>query len=132
EYTNVFAGQIRSWLMGNATKRPQYVVLFPDIPSRVNTDNTPGNYTFDLDGGPCYPYPQRHSVQYQLASWCMAGWMPFVTSLHVGDTNACRAYIDKVTFIGTNYSPGKLLIGGYAGSYGNTNYYFDETVIDYY
>jgi hypothetical protein len=30
-------------------------------------------------------------------------------------------------FFGTNYSPGKLIISGNAGGYGNTNYYFDGT-----
>ena len=56
EYTNVFAAQVQSWLAGNPTKRPQYVILFPDIPSRVNTNNTPGQYDESW-------YGPRYSVQ---------------------------------------------------------------------
>src|SRR6266851_2247315 len=38
EYTNLFLPQVTSWLTTNPTKRPQYVVLFLDVPSRVNTN----------------------------------------------------------------------------------------------
>jgi hypothetical protein len=37
----------------------------------------------------------------------------------------CEAYIDKLAFISTNYSPGRLIISANAGGYGDTNYYFD-------
>jgi hypothetical protein len=53
---------------------------------------------------------------------------PFVTHLNMGDTNACRAYIDKLAFIGTNYSPGKAVLSASAGGYGNTNWYFDDGI----
>jgi hypothetical protein len=44
----------------------------------------------------------------------------------MGGTNDCIAYINKLAYIGTNYSPGKLIISASAGGYGNTNYYFDN------
>ncbi len=127
EYTNVFAAQVQAWLAANPTKRPQYVILFYDIPSRVNTNNTPGVYAYDLSGGPYYPYPQRASVQYQLSTSCAAGWYPFVTSINMGSTNDCIAYINKLAFIGTNYSSGNLLISASVGGYANTNYCLDDT-----
>lgn len=37
----------------------------------------------------------------------------------------CTAYIDKLAFFGSNYSPGKLIISASAGGFGNTNWYFD-------
>lgn len=42
-------------------------------------------------------------------------------------TNDCKAYINKLANIGTNYSFGKVLISASAGAYSNTNYYFDDT-----
>ena len=41
-------------------------------------------------------------------------------------TNDCKAYIDKLEFFGTNFSPGKLIIGASAGVYGNTNFVVDN------
>jgi hypothetical protein len=42
-------------------------------------------------------------------------------------TNDCIAYINKLKFIATNYSPGTLIISASAGGYGNAHYYFDNT-----
>jgi hypothetical protein len=120
EYTNVFAAQVQNWLAQNPTKRPQYVILFPDIPSRVNTNNTPGVYQFDY-----YGYAPRPSVQCQLNASCSPGWHPFVTSINLNTTNDCEAYINKLEFFGTNFSPGQLVISAAAENYGDTNYYFD-------
>jgi hypothetical protein len=47
--------------------------------------------------------------------------------LNIHDTNGCRAYIDKLEYFGTNFSPGKLIISASASGYANTNYYFDDT-----
>jgi hypothetical protein len=122
EYTNIFAAQVQTWLANNRTKRPSYVILFPTIPSRVNTDNA----TNDHDG---IAYP---SVQYQLNAWCATNWHPFVTSINMLTTNDCVAYINKLAFIGSNYSPGQLILSasacGYGSTncYGNTNWYFDD------
>jgi hypothetical protein len=109
------------WLTNNPTKRPQYVILFPDIPSRVNEFNG-----IDEHGWRYYSETNVHpSVSVQLRG-ILAGWQPFVTHLNMGDTNACKAYINKLRDIGGTYSPGKLIISAASGSYGNTNYYFDD------
>jgi len=41
-------------------------------------------------------------------------------------TNDCKAYINKLASIGTNYVPGKLYLSASARGYTNTNYYFDD------
>ena len=118
EYTNVFVAQVANWLAQNPTKRPQYVILFLDIPSRVNVNRPPPNLIVTDFG-------KRPSVSYSMARQ-FAGWQPFVMHLNMGTTNDCRAYIDKLEYFGTNYSPGKLVISANsAGSYGNTNYVLD-------
>lgn len=120
EFTNSFIPQIQNWLTNNPTKRPQYVILFVNIPSRVNIINTPGYYD------EVYEEP---SVQYQInQGGCLLSWQPFVTSLNMNGlngTNDCIAYIKKLISIGTNYMPGNVLLSG--RRYGNTNYYFDDT-----
>jgi alpha-tubulin suppressor-like RCC1 family protein len=133
DYTNSIAAPVQQWLAANPTKRPQYVILFAGIPWIVNTNFTPlGSY----DESPSAYCP---SVQYQLSSWCVPGWQPFVTSINMGEfgtgtngsyalyTNSCKAYIDKLRSIGASYSPGTLLISAVSGGYGNTNYYFDDS-----
>jgi hypothetical protein len=37
----------------------------------------------------------------------------------------CLAYIDKLAYFGSNYSPGQIIISASAGGYANTNWYFD-------
>jgi hypothetical protein len=115
-YTNVFVPQIQAWQTNNPTKRPQYVVLFYDVPSRVNTNNVAGDPWI-------YKWP---SIQYRLHTDCLAGWNPFVTSINMASTNDCIAYINKLQYFGTNYSPGKLIISASAAGYGNTNYILDN------
>ena len=137
DYTNTIAVPVQNWLTANPTKRPQYVILMAGIPWRVNTNAyTPwGNYQGD---DPPYALPVRPSVQYQLSTQTTLGWQPFVTGINMGElidiggvnygiyTNACKAYIDKLEFFGTNYSSGKLAISASAGGYGNTNLLFDN------
>ena len=115
-FTNVFIPQVQAWTTNNPTKRPQYVILFYDLPSRVNTNNVEGDPSITT-------WP---SVQYQLATACIAGWNPFVTSINMASTNDCIAYINKLHSIGTNYSPGKLLISASTGGYCNTNFVVDD------
>ncbi|HEY2951452.1 MAG TPA: hypothetical protein VGK40_02655 [Verrucomicrobiae bacterium] len=98
---------VQQWLANNPTKRPQYIVLFLDLPSRVAECANPTSV----------------SVSLQQA---MAGRKPYITHLNMGGTNACKAYIDKLEVFGTNYSPGRVLISARQGAYGNTNYYFDN------
>ena len=45
---------------------------------------------------------------------------------HIGDTNACRAYIDKLALFWTNHSQGKVVIGASAGGYENSRYWFEQ------
>jgi alpha-tubulin suppressor-like RCC1 family protein len=114
-FTNQILAPYLNWLNQNPTKRPQYLVLFMDIPSRV--DDT----------------AEYFSVQYQLSTEA-SGIPSFVTSINMNGangTNDCIAYINKLVSIGTNYSPGKLIISASAGGYGNTNYYFDDTETGY-
>jgi alpha-tubulin suppressor-like RCC1 family protein len=120
DYATNFVPQITNWLNINPTKRPQYVILFQDIPSRVNTQTNTGNYYGT----------QSPSVQYQLHYWCSTNWFPFVTAINMNGTNGaadCTNYINKLVFFGSNYSPGQLLISARAGRYTNTNWYFDYT-----
>ena len=109
-FTNQILTPYLNWLNQNPTKHPQYLLLFMDIPSRVE-DTT------------IYP-----SVQYQLSTEA-PGIQTFVTSINmngVGGTNDCIAYINKVVSMGTNYSPRKLIISASASGYGNTNYVVDD------
>jgi alpha-tubulin suppressor-like RCC1 family protein len=129
EYTNNLAMPVFNWLMQNPTKRPQYVVLFLGIPWRVNTNAL---VVYDQNATAFRP-----SVQYQLATWCAPGWQPFVTAINMADaagcavqptTNACVGYINKLVSIAVSNSPGKLVISASMGTYGNTNYYFDDSM----
>jgi hypothetical protein len=114
--TNQILAPVSSWLQSNPTKRPEYVVLFLDVPSRVYT-----NTTFPTNGN----YPRGitwPSVSLQLQSVAVA-WQPLVTHINMDGTNDCIAYINKLASFGTN---GNLIISASAGRYSNTNYYFDD------
>src|SRR5439155_22976770 len=106
--TNQFLNPMLDWLAANPTKRPQYVILFPDFPSN-------------------YSYPdQVTNTLYASSSVSLhdsvAFIRPFVTSINMRTTNDCRAYINKLAFFGTN----KLVISASAGAYSNTNYIVDN------
>jgi hypothetical protein len=85
-YTNVIQAQVRTWLNDNPTERPQYVILIPDIPSQVTTNNeTYSCADFDFSNiGRRTP-----SVQYRLHTTAFATWTPFVTSINIATTNDC-------------------------------------------
>ena len=114
EYTNIFVPQVEAWLTNNPTKRPQYVILFLDIPSRVHTNRPPPpGDTKNIGALP--------SVSYLLSTQ-LTNWRPFVMHLNMGTITDCKAYIDKLEYFGTNHSPGKLLISANSlGDHGNTN-----------
>jgi hypothetical protein len=77
--------------------------------------------TNDYNADPDNPYG---SISYHLHH-SYPGWQPFVNNLNAGTLADCEAYVDKLANIGTNYSPGKLIISASAGGYGNTNYVLD-------
>jgi alpha-tubulin suppressor-like RCC1 family protein len=111
DYTNQIQTPLANWLAAHPTVRPGYVVLFPDLPARTYAAT---NFL-----------PARPSVQVQIAT-AITNWHPLVTSINMGDTNACFAYIDKLAAIGSNYCPGQLILRAQAGGYGNTNYAIDN------
>ncbi len=118
-YTNVIQQPIMDWLNANPTKRPQYWLMCLDIPSRINACTNNQEWTC---GG--------YSVIASSVSLQLSTSMPrasFVTYLNMDGTNDCKAYIDKLEYIGTNYCPGKLFLSASAGGvYGNTNYCDDS------
>jgi hypothetical protein len=121
DYNTYILTPVTNWLATNATKRPAYVILFQDIPSRVNLAS---------------PTP---SVQYELHT-ALPTWSPFITAINMngtGGTNDCIAYINKLAYIGSNFCPGQVMLSaslvknGNTNRYGNTNYYFDDTESGY-
>lgn len=111
--TNEFVTQLQqpllSWLNANPSKHPNYFILFLDMPSRL----TNGAYP-DIYG----------SVSFALREHT-PGIKPFITHINMNGTSDCKGYIDKLEYIGTNYSPAKILLSASAGGYGNTNYVLD-------
>ncbi len=108
DFTNQVQTPYLNWLKDNPTKRPQYLIWFLDLPGRVGDGVTP------------FPSPS-----YRLHT-AAPGIPPFVTCINQRTTNDCKAYIDKLEFFGTNYSPGKFFISASAGGYENTNYIVDN------
>jgi alpha-tubulin suppressor-like RCC1 family protein len=119
-FTNQILTPLLTWLNKSPTKRPQYVILFLDVPSQIDDRATVGsNYPFYTDG-------ECPSVSAQLAT-SLSGWNPFITHLNMNGTNDCFAYINKLASIGTNYALANPIISASARRYGNTHYYFDNT-----
>jgi alpha-tubulin suppressor-like RCC1 family protein len=112
-FTNQILPAILDWLTNNPTKRPQYIILFPDLPTRVWETLT------------CTNYCRLMSVAFGLHT-NFPGLKPFVTSINMGLhdlTNDCIAYINKLAAFGTN---GQLFISASKGGYGNTNFVVDN------
>ena len=101
-------GPVLSWLNNNPTKHPQYLLLFFDMPTRIT------NYSDS--------YP---SVTYRLYSQ-YPGTPAFMNYINAGTLADCKAYVDKLAYFGTNFSPGKVLISASSHRYGNTNYALDN------
>ena len=110
DLTNNIFVPVQSWLTANPTKRPQYVILFLDVPSRCNDTNFP---VHTVSG-------EHPSVSFQFQS-IATGWQPFVTHINMEGMNDCKAYIEKLASFGTN-----LVISASATNYGNTNYIVDS------
>ena len=127
DLTNQIFNPMLSWLAANPTKRPQYVILFMDLPSKVNT-----NSSYPTNGYPPYNDPGiRPSVSFQIHSEFL-NWQPFVTYLNMGmpsvenRTNDCIAYINKLAALGTLTSSNSPILSASANGYGNTNFVFDN------
>ncbi|HEY5041374.1 MAG TPA: hypothetical protein VIK53_05170, partial [Verrucomicrobiae bacterium] len=129
ELTNQIFNPIYSWLTNNPAKRPQYVILFMDLPSRVDFTSA-----YPTNGYPYYHYPQPSSpndVSVQLHS-LISGWQPYVTHLNMGmnattnRTNDCIAYINKLAAIGVPIASNSPVLSASAGGYGNTNFVLDD------
>jgi hypothetical protein len=117
-FTNQIFPQVKAWLTSNPTKHPEYIILFPAIPSRIWTSTNCNDCFYE-------------SMSFGLST-NFQGIQPFVTSISMGlfdRTNDCVAYIDKLERFGTNFSPGNLLINASASGYGNTNYFFDDVLV---
>lgn len=119
--TNDFVANVRgtlnNWYAANPTKRPEHMILFLDVPSRISDA---AHVPVALEG-------ELGSVSYQL--WrSVPGRKPYITHINMGatGTNDCVGYINKLANIGTNYSPGKVIISASRGGYGNTNYLMDN------
>ncbi len=113
-FTTQIVTPVLQWLTNNPTEHPQYLILFPDIPSRVWYTNGSGEFT-----------SASSSVAYGLSTR-IPGIQPFVTSINMGffdATNDCIHYIDKLVALGTN---GTLIISASVGGYPNTNYLLDD------
>jgi hypothetical protein len=123
DFTNLILAPVRNWLTGNPTKRPQYMILFLNVPDRVaGCASDTNNYPFYCSGGTNVLSP---SVSCQLAT-AVPGWSPFITHINMNGTNDCIGYINKLASFGSNYSPGELIISASAGGYENTNYIIDN------
>jgi len=110
-FTNQILTPFLRWLATNPTKHPQYIILFPDIPSAVCV-------AMDcINGG--------NSVSYGLST-NLSGIQPFITSINMGlfdATNDCIHYIDKLKSFGTN---SQVVISASTRGYGNTNFVLDN------
>ncbi len=92
QYTNEFAGPILGWLNNHPTKRPQYVILFQDLPSRLYDGSLETSVQYDINMG---YNPVFGTTDY------FPNWHPFVSSINMngtGWTNDCIAYINKRFF----------------------------------
>jgi len=114
-YTNSIQQPVLNWLSNNPTKRPQYWILFLDIPSRIDMNTNAGYY-------PLVGYD--NSVSYELYSTMPI--TPFVTHINMNGTNDCYGYINKIASAWTNYSSGKIVISASGGGYTNVNYLLDD------
>ncbi len=117
--TSQIFNPILNWLTNNPTKRPQYVILFMDLPSRVNSSSTFGSNDV------VYP-----SVCIQMQSLA-SNWQPYITHLNMGMTNTVNrtndfiAYINKLVSIGVAVSSNSPVLSASIGGYANTNFVLD-------
>lgn len=107
ELTNRFLAPVQAWRTANPTKRPRYVVLFLDVPSRISDSGVSASPSVSL---------------YNLSGPCK----PFITHINMGTLADCAAYVDKLAAYGQAFSPGKVVIRATQGGYTNSLWYFDD------
>lgn len=118
-FTNLVLNPVLNWLAANPAKRPQYIILMLDVPSRISfTATNASNFPF-------YAVPSFPSVSYQLAN-SVANWRPYITHLNMNGTNDCVGYINKLAGLGTLISSNSPILSASTGEYGNTNYAVDN------
>jgi hypothetical protein len=120
-FTTAIKDPLSNWLTANPTKRPQYMVMFVDVPVRINGYTNAWSY---------WVSNADNSVSYEIYSTSV-GIPPFITHINMRDwytTNAapCTNYINKLRYFGTNYSPGHLLISASSGGYPAGSYVLDD------
>ena len=123
DFTNQIIAPVVSWLNSNPTKRPQYVILFMDLPSRV-ADYASTNVFY-------YQTGLHPSVSYQFQNFS-ANWQPYVTHLNMGMTNIvnrtndCIGYINKLASLGIPTYSNSPVLSASLGGYANTNFILDN------
>jgi len=107
---------IAAWLEANPTRRPQYWILFLDVPTRISEHTNEFSYA-----------GATNSVSYDLH--LAVRTRPLITHINMrqsGTTNDCVAYIDKLRSLGTASPSGGILLSARAGGYGNSTYVVDN------
>ena len=123
-YSTAILAPLTSWLGANPTKRPQYMVFFVDVPTRLAPNTNGPSHYFDN-----YPF-EDSSVSYDIYTNSV-GIPPFITHINMRNPNdpydagPCTNYIYKLNTFSIN-SPSKLLISAAAGGYGAANYVLDN------
>ena len=124
-YSTAILAPLTNWLAANPTKRPQYMVFFVDVPTRLAINTNWGQSYYFAN----YP-SEDNSVSYDLYTNSV-GVPPFITHINMRDPNTtsaapCTNYINKLQSFGAKYSPGKLFISAAAGGYAGTTYVLDN------
>ena len=122
-YNTAILAPLTSWLSANPTKRPQYMVMFVDVPVRINGWTNEGYLQYWVSNA-------DNSVSYDIYTNSV-GIPPFITHINMRDPNTasaapCMSYINKLQSFGATYSPGKLFISAAAGGYAGTTYVLDN------
>ncbi|HEV2693548.1 MAG TPA: immunoglobulin domain-containing protein [Verrucomicrobiae bacterium] len=124
DLTNCILNPVAAWLAAHPGKLPQYVVLFPDLPSRVCRD---AGVPFSTAGYGAVRATACVGMEFRNMR---EDWRPYVTYLNMGMGSGngradCIAYINKLERLGKPVSAGSAVLSASAGGYGNTNYMLD-------
>jgi hypothetical protein len=113
ETTNTLLAPYQQWLANNPTKRPNFIVLMYGVPASPTPPPWPCKLCAEDGAGVLLR--DLNSVR-----------KPFVTHINMRTPQDCFAYVDKLRYFGTNYSPGRIYISANQNGYGNSTYYFDD------